>query len=89
MQKTLFILFAVMFSAAIMADDIIITKDAQRINAKIEEIGLDVLKYRRSDNLNGPLYTISKNDVASVVYENGSVEVFETKSAQVSSSNES
>ncbi len=61
------------------ADDVLITKNSQKINAKIEEVGLDVIKYRRSDNPTGPLYTISKKEIASVLYDNGTVEVFQTE----------
>ncbi len=81
MKKTLLVLLAVMFSATMMADDIIVTKSSQRINAKIEEVGLDVVKYRRSDNLTGPLYTIEKKEIASIIYENGTVEAFQVHSS--------
>ncbi len=59
-----------------IADDVLITKNSQKINAKIEEVGFDVIKYRRSDNLTGPIYTIPKSDVITVIFENGTVEVF-------------
>ncbi len=79
MKKILFTMLAIVFAVASIADDIIITKDAQRINGKIEEVGVDVLKYRRSDNPTGPIYTIHKNDISSVIYENGSVETFQVQ----------
>ncbi len=75
-------LLAVMFSVAMMADDIIVTKDSQRINGKIEEVGLDAIKYRRSDNLTGPLYTLQKKDIATIIYENGHIETFQEEVQQ-------
>ncbi len=85
MRKVLLTLFAVISTATMIADDIIVTKDSQRINAKIEEVGLDVVKYRRSDNLTGPLYTIAKSDIASVIYDNGTTEVFNSTSVETTS----
>lgn len=76
MKKLLLFLF-LFTSVTMIADDIIVTKDSQRINAKIEEIGLEVVKYRRSDNLNGPLYTLAKTDIVTILYENGMVETFQ------------
>lgn len=76
MKKVLFLLFAVCFSVTMFAVDVIVTKDSQRINAKIEEVGLDVVKYRRSDNLKGPLYTLAKADILTILYENGTTETF-------------
>ncbi len=81
MKKVFSLLLAVIVSVAMKAEDIIVTKDSKRINAKIEEVGLDIVKYRRSDNLTGPLYTIAKSNIASVIYENGSVEVFDSQSS--------
>ncbi len=76
MKKVLMLLLAVCISATMLAADIIVTKDSQRINAKIEEVGLDVVRYRRSDNLTGPIYSIAKSDIQSITYENGYVETF-------------
>ncbi len=76
MKKAFLLLLAVCFSATMFAADIIVTKDSQRISAKIEEVGLDAVKYRRGDNLTGPIYSIAKSDVQSITYENGYVETF-------------
>ncbi len=80
MKKVLSLLLAVCFSATMFADDVIVTKDSQRINAKIEEVGLDVVKYRRSDNVNGPLYTLAKTEIVTILYENGTIETFQQES---------
>ncbi len=80
MKKLFTLLCTICISATIMfAEDIIVTKDSQRINAQIEEVTLDAVKYHRSDNPNGPLYTLPKSDISSIIYENGLVDVFETK----------
>ncbi len=63
------------------AQDIIITKDAQKISAKISEVGEVEVKYKKFDNLEGPVYTMKKADISSIVYENGTVDVFKEASA--------
>ncbi len=82
MKKVLILLLAACMSATMFAADIIVTKDSQRINAKIEEVTLDAVKYRRSDNLKGPLYTIAKADVLTILYENGTTETFSQTTSQ-------
>ena len=63
------------------AQDIIITKDAQKIFAKINEVGENVVKYKKFDNLEGPIYTMKKADISSIIYENGTVDVFKEATA--------
>jgi hypothetical protein len=41
---------------------------------KVSEIGIDEIKYHRIDNLDGPLYVASKNDVKYIKYANGHVD---------------
>tara|TARA_R110000787_G_scaffold11399_1_gene37796 strand:- start:392 stop:952 length:561 start_codon:yes stop_codon:yes gene_type:complete len=45
------------------------------ISSKISEIGLEEIKYKNSNNLEGPNYVISKEDVSKIVFNNGSEEV--------------
>jgi hypothetical protein len=56
--------------------DIIITKTAQKIEAKILEIGLNEVKYKKFNYQDGPTYTVTKCEIASINYKNGEVEVF-------------
>ncbi len=79
MRKFFIMLSMCILTATAFAADIIITRDSRSISAKIEKIGLDVIEYRMADNLNGPLHTIALSDVASVVYENGTVQAFDNK----------
>ena len=59
------------------SQDIIITKKSEKITAKVTEIEENTVKYKQYEHQDGPTYTIKKADVASIVYENGRVEVFE------------
>lgn len=51
--------------------DTIVFKTGGRLVAKVEEIGPNEIKYRKCDNLTGPLISISKLDVFKVHYSNG------------------
>tara|TARA_B110000305_G_C19116193_1_gene482149 strand:+ start:109 stop:525 length:417 start_codon:yes stop_codon:yes gene_type:complete len=42
--------------------DNIIFKNADELSAKVIEITTDVVKYKRCDNLDGPLISVSKNE---------------------------
>jgi hypothetical protein len=74
----LFALFAffALFGLNAMAQDVIVTKDAKKINAKVTEVKIDNIKYKNFDNQDGPTYTLLKSAVSSILYQNGTVETF-------------
>ncbi|CEN52518.1 conserved exported hypothetical protein [Capnocytophaga canimorsus] len=59
------------------AQDIITTKKGEDIQAKVLEITLKEIKYKKFDNPNSPVYTLLKSDVLLVRYENGSKDIFQ------------
>lgn len=59
------------------AQDIITLKNGEEISAKVTEIELNLIKYRRFDNQTGPVYTVNKTDVFMIKYENGTKDVFD------------
>ena len=69
-------------TCACFAQDVIVTKDARKINAKVTEVNVDNIKYRNFDNLDGPTYTLLKSDIVTILYQNGQVETFETVSQE-------
>jgi len=76
MKKTFFI--AILFLALAVsayAQDIIVLINGNIIEAKILEILPTEIRYRRFDNLNGPIHVIFKSEVYSIKYENGVVDV--------------
>ena len=86
MNKRIFIsisMLSVMFFG-LSAQDIIVTKDSRRIEAKMTEVNKDDVKYKSFANQDGPTYTLLKRDIASIIYQNGQVEVFETSGTQPS-----
>ena len=56
--------------------DNIILKDGEEINAKIEEVGETNIKYRKSNNQDGPMYTKSKDEIFMIKYANGEKDIF-------------
>ncbi|MCF6306407.1 MAG: hypothetical protein L3J09_00470 [Flavobacteriaceae bacterium] len=70
------ILFVLVLSFFVAhSQDIIVKEDGTSIQAKVDEIGIDVIKYHKFDNLKGPVYSINKKDVVIVNFENGTFEL--------------
>lgn len=61
----------------IFAQDIIITNDEQRIEAKISEVSETSIKYKEIDNLDGPTFVLSVDKINTIIYSNGKVKIFE------------
>jgi hypothetical protein len=70
--------------------DLIIMKDGQEIKCKVSEIGVNEIKYKKCDNLNGPIYSISKSEVLLIQYANGSKDIIKSnEQKQTNTSNSS
>jgi len=67
--------------------DIIVLKSGSILIGKVEEIGQNEIKYRKCNNLNGPIISISKSDVSVIIYTNGTHEIFTSTNATVSGYN--
>lgn len=61
------------------AQDIITTKDAEEITAKVQAITPQGITYLKWDHLDGPTYFIDSSDVLFIKYQNGTKEVFTAK----------
>lgn len=62
--------------------DVIITTKSEKLDVKIMEISSTEVRYKKMSNLEGPTFVISTNDVNTILYENGEVQVIEHKAAQ-------
>jgi hypothetical protein len=71
-----------------LGQDIIVKNDGNEIKAKVEEVLDTEIKYRKSDNLSGPVYTMKKSEIFMVKYENGSKDVFGNQQTQTTPSAE-
>lgn len=78
-------LIIAMFTIALSttAQDLITKKNGEDIKAKVIEIGLNEVKFKRFDNLDGPLIIIAKSEVLIIRYENGGKEIFEESNLSI------
>lgn len=81
MKQRLFCLACTMMVTLLtFAQDIIVTSDAQKIEAKITEVSKTEIKYKEWDNLDGPHFIIPTSEISSVIYSNGKVVLYSTSS---------
>jgi hypothetical protein len=57
--------------------DVITFRKGSEVKAKVLEINETQIKYKKCDNIDGPLITVNKNDVYSIKYVNGLIEHFD------------
>lgn len=73
-MKKIFLLTLLFLSAYVAtSQDIIVTKQSERIDCKVEEISETEIKYRPKTNPTGPLMVINASKVATIMFENGQV----------------
>ena len=63
-------------AAGTFAQDIITLRNGDDIEALVQEIGMDEVKYKKFENSNGPNYTLKKSEIFMIRYVNGSKDVF-------------
>jgi hypothetical protein len=80
MKKIFLLLVAIFFINVLNAQDLIIKKNGDEINAKVQEVGVTEIKYIKTDNPEGPTFSILKSDVFMIKFANGTKEVFNTES---------
>ena len=71
----LFILF-VCSSNIIKAQDTLSMRSGENILVKVIEVGTVEVKYKKLDNLNGPVFSMLKSDLLMIKYENGTKDDF-------------
>lgn len=76
MKKFLLSLFAMFLGFVAYSQDIIVTNDGNKIEAKVTEVEVEVIKYKKFGDNDGPTYTMKKTEIATILYENGNVDVF-------------
>ena len=83
-RKTMLAVCLIALTCACYAQDIIVTKDSRRYNALVTEVNVDNVRFRLYDNQDGPVYSLPKSDIVTIIYRNGYVETFQTTSQSVS-----
>ena len=82
--KIISIAVSLLVSSFAYAQDIIITADAQKIDAKILEVSKYEIRYKEKDNLDGPTYVLEIKEISSIIYANGKVTVYNQPAHQES-----
>jgi hypothetical protein len=82
----LILIFVAALVAQDFSQDTLFVGAGKTIAGKVVEIGADVVKYKKPDHTDGPLYDIARSEVTSVHYADGSRDDFSAEpSAQTQS----
>lgn len=81
LQQAVFSIAALLLSLSAYAQDIIVTTDAKKIDAKITEVSKSEIRYKEKDYLDGPTFVISTDEISSIIYANGKVVLYSQPSA--------
>lgn len=83
-MKKSFIIIYILFSITnLLGQDLIIKKNGEEIVSKVIEVTDRVVKFKKASNLDGPTYTLNKQEIVFVKYENGEKDVFTNTSIVV------
>jgi hypothetical protein len=75
MKSVLTITF-LFFTICTYSQDIIKTVSGEVINAKVLEINKEDIKYKKYNNLTGPVYILRKQEISTITYQNGETEIY-------------
>ena len=82
MKKVLTLTLALLCMACVWADnnvDVIIKTNAEKIEAFIQEVSNKEVRYKKANNPEGPTFVIELDEIATILYSNGDVQVLEHK----------
>lgn len=78
MKKLAYLFVSLMlFAVSVNAQDVVVLRDGNLLNAKVIEITETTIRYKKWENIDGPTYLLSKEMVLAINYENGTKDVFE------------
>lgn len=77
MRKLLLSAILLVSGSSCFAVDVIVTKNAEKIDGKVTEVSSKEIRYKKASNPDGPVYVIETDKVSTVVYENGEVDVLQ------------
>ncbi len=76
------------FAIILKAQDIIVKTDKSEIKSKVVEITETSIKYKKWENVEGPIYNVSKNEVFMIVYANGKRDMIKQADQQLTKQNQ-
>ena len=87
MKKIVLFTLFLCFAASLFAQDIIVTKDNERIEAKIVKTYDAVVKYALFSDPDGETFLMAKSKIVTILYEDGVVETYENAGTNNAKSN--
>lgn len=77
MKKSILLILILNYFSNSFSQDLIYQISSQEpIKCQIIEVNIDNVKYKKTSNLEGPLYTIEKTKLDKIIYSNGQIENF-------------
>ena len=64
-------MFLLPLSLLCKAQDTIVKRNGEKVTVKLMEVNPNDVRYKRLDYLEGPLFTVQKQDIKFIVYANG------------------
>jgi hypothetical protein len=77
MKKLIILLLSFSGFLSAFSQDEITLRNGETLKAKVVEVGLKDISYKKYENPTGPSYTLNKDQVFMIKYENGTKDVFE------------
>ncbi len=78
MKRCFFLLVMIMAFLCSSAQDTIRFRNGRVEAAKVAEVGLGKVKYKKFNNPDGPLFLLNEDEVESIKFQNGDMEVFDS-----------
>ena len=75
-SKIVLIIPAICLSYIAFTQDTLFLTGQRKVIAKVIEIETAKVKYRKFDNLDGPIYSLDKSEVLKINYRNGTTDSF-------------
>ena len=76
MKKVIILIVVAAMSLGAFAQDVIVTRDAKKIDAKILEVSKTEIKYKEFNYQDGPTFVLGVEDLNSIIYANGKVVIY-------------
>jgi hypothetical protein len=76
-NKYIVVLFFVFSTVISFGQDTIIFRNGEIKIAQVEEVGVNLVKYRKFNYLDGPIFISSKNEILKIKYKGGNVDTFQ------------
>lgn len=77
MKKLILLLVAIVATTVLFAQDVIVTTDSRKIEAKIVEVSSQQVKYLDYNYQEGPTFVLYTDEISSIIFSNGQVKVYE------------